>query len=108
MQALNDLITAAMQLADSSDQVSHGARLWTSEGGRRCPLDWDGCSQAVYADLATGEHDYGEPGGPGHADCARYCPHGMELPPPEDNESDPILVGPNAEVSGREPGERSA
>ena len=83
MQVLNELITAAMQLAGTDDRVSHGARLWKSEGGRSCPLDWDGCSQAVYVDLATGEHDYGEPGGPGHADCVRYCPHGMEPPPPD-------------------------
>ena len=84
MQALNELITAAMQLAGADDAVSHGARLWKTEGGRRCPLDWDNCSQAVYVDLKTGEHDYGEPGGPGHADCVRHCPHGMEPQPPEE------------------------
>jgi hypothetical protein len=84
MQALNELITAAMQLAGTDDAVSHGARLWKTEGGRRCPLDWDNCSQAVYVDLKTGEHDYGEPDGPGHADCVRHCPHGMEPPPPEE------------------------
>ncbi len=86
MQTLNDLITAAMQLAGTEGQVSHGARLWQSEGGRRCPLDWDNCSQAVYVDLKTGEYDYGEPGGPGHADCVRHCPHGMEPPPPDEDE----------------------
>lgn len=82
MQTLSELITAAMQLAGTADQVSHGARLWKSEGGRRCPLAWEECSQAVYVDVATGEYDYGEPGGPGHADCMRYCRHGMEPPPP--------------------------
>lgn len=84
MQALNDLITAAMQLA-GSENVAHGGRLWQSEGGRRCPLGWDDCSQAVYVDLASGEYDYGEPGGPGWRDCERYCKNGR-LPCPEDGE----------------------
>ncbi len=69
-----------MQLAGADDAVSHGARLWQMKAARRCPLDWDSCSQAVYVDLKTGEYDYGEPGGPGHADCVRHCPHGMEPP----------------------------
>ena len=72
-QALSELITAAMQLAGADGQVSHAARLWKIEGGRRCPLGWGGCSQPVYVDLKTGDYDYGEPGGPGHA---RGCaPH---------------------------------
>lgn len=79
MADLNDLITAAIELA-GGDAVSHDARLWQSEGGRRCPLGWWDCSQAVYVDLKTGEYDYGEPGGPGHRDCERHCPHGMERP----------------------------
>ena len=78
MQLLNDLITAAMQLAGTENQVSHGARLWQSEGGRACPLGWYGCSQPVYVDIKTGEYDYGEPGGPGHADCVRTCSKGMQ------------------------------
>jgi hypothetical protein len=82
MQLLDDLITAAVQLA-GTDAVSNGARLWQSEGGRACPLGWGGCSQAVYVDMATGDYDYGEPGGPGHADCRRYCKNGME-PCPDD------------------------
>ena len=77
MKALDDLITAAVQLA-GTDAVSNGARLWQCEGGRRCPLDWDHCSQPVYVDLVTGEHDYGQPGGPGHADCVDNCKHGMQ------------------------------
>lgn len=93
MQGLNELITAAMQLA-GDDTVSHGARLWKTEGGRRCPLDWDECSQAVYVDLKTGEYDYGEPGGPGHADCVRRCPHGMEPPPPEEEPERGIRQAP--------------
>ena len=83
MQALNDLVTAAIQLAGTEDQTSHNARLWQMEGGRACPLGWCGCSQPVYVDLKTGEHDYGEPGGPGHADCVRNCHHGMGRPEPE-------------------------
>lgn len=85
MTTLDKLITAAMELAGAEGTVSHGARLWQSEGGRRCPLGWDDCSQAVYADLKTGEYDYGDPGGPGHTDCVRNCAHGMQ-PCPE-NES---------------------
>lgn len=82
MQLLDNLITAAVQLA-GDDAVSHGARMWQSEGGRRCPLGWEGCSQAVYVDLKTGEYDYGQFGGPGHADCQKHCKHGME-PCPDD------------------------
>ena len=44
---LNDLITAAIQLAGTEDQVSHNARLWQMEGGRTCPIGWDGCSQCL-------------------------------------------------------------
>lgn len=82
MQSLNDLVTAAIQLA-GGDAISHGNRLWQSEGCRGCPIGWEDCGQAVYVDLASGEHDYGDPGGPGHADCQRYCPHGHQ-PPEED------------------------
>lgn len=81
MQTLNDLMTAAMQLAGTDDQISHNARLWQMEGGRACQLGWSGCSQPVYVDLKTGEHDYGKPGGPGHADCVRHCSHGMQPVP---------------------------
>ena len=85
-QALSELITAAMQLAGADGQVSHAAHLWKIEGGRRCPLGWGGCSQPVYVDLKTGDYDYGEPGGPGHADCVRNCSHGMNAPTPEEFE----------------------
>lgn len=86
MQVLNELITAAMQLAGVDDAVSHNARLWQCEGGRACPLGWGGCSQPVYVDVKTGEYDYGERGGPGHADCARNCRHGMNMPSPDEFE----------------------
>jgi hypothetical protein len=81
---LDQLITAAMQLAGTENQVSHGARLWQSEGGRTCPIGWEDCSQAVYVDVKTGEYDYGQPGGPGHADCVRTCCHGMNPAPAEE------------------------
>jgi hypothetical protein len=80
MQGLNNLITAAIQLAGTNDMVSHNARLWQMEGGRACPLGWDGCSQPVYVDLKTGDYDYGQRGGPGRADCERNCKHGMTPP----------------------------
>lgn len=89
MQKLNHLINAAMQLAGTDDLISHNARLWQSEGGRACPLGWDDCSQTVYVDLKTGEYDYGDPGGPGHADCMTTCRHGREQ-------------RPNVKVRGRE------
>lgn len=84
MGLLDDLITAAAQLA-GDDVVSHGARMWQSVGGRTCPLGWGGCSQPVYVDLKTGEYDYGQPGGPGHADCRRHCKNGMEPNPEQDD-----------------------
>jgi hypothetical protein len=95
---LNDLITAAMQLAGTEDRVSHNARLWQMEGGRACPLGWGRCSQPVYADLKTGEYDYGEPGGPGHADCMANCQHGMNPPTDDDGDypadaDEPMTVG---------------
>ena len=89
MQMLSDLITAAVELA-GGDEVAHGGRMWQSEGGRACPLGWGGCSQTVYVDLKTGEYDYGQPGGPGHADCMRHCRHGREPAP------NSVLSGKNA------------
>lgn len=80
---LNDLITGALQLA-GGERTAHGGRLWHAEGGRACPLGWGGCSQPVFIDLASGEYDYGDPGGPGHADCRKHCRNGMELRPEDD------------------------
>lgn len=77
---LDQLITAAMELA-GDDRVAYATRLWQMEGARCCPLGWDECSQAVYVDVKTGEYDYGEPGGPGHADCMQHCKHGREPAP---------------------------
>jgi len=86
---LNDLITGAIQLAGDAG-VAHAARLWQSEGGRECPLGWGGCSQPVFVDLKTGEYDYGEPGGPGYADCLRNCRHGMQTCPQDDDIDDQL------------------
>ena len=86
---LNDLITGAVQLA-GGDSLAHDGRLWHMEGGRACPIGWEDCSQPVYVDLKTGAYDYGQPGGPGHADCKQNCAHGMQ-PAPEDD--DPWLSG---------------
>jgi len=85
---LNDLITGAIQLAGDAG-VAHAARLWQSEGGRTCPLGWGGCSQPVFVDLKTGAYDYGELGGPGHADCVRNCKHGMSPRPQDEHINDP-------------------
>jgi len=58
---------------------SHGHD-WQSEGGRSCPNDPDcGGSQTVYRCARCGDHDYGEPGGPGHADCLNFCRHDGDL-----------------------------
>lgn len=74
---LTQLIDAARHLA-GEETTLHGGRLWQFEGGRTCPIGWHDCSQAVFVDLATGEHDYGQPGGVGDADCRAHCRHGME------------------------------
>lgn len=63
---------AGMQLG--SDACSAGRHQWVSDGGRGCPQDLtDGCGQTVYRCSVCGDHDYGEPGGPGAADCASQC-----------------------------------
>jgi hypothetical protein len=56
-----------------------GRHLWVSEGGRACPHDIDdNCGQAVYRCHVCGDQDYGEPGGPGHADCEQHCKNRVE------------------------------
>lgn len=53
-----------------SDACRDGRHQWVAEGGRSCPDELEVCcSQAVYRCLTCGTYDYGEPGGPGHADC---------------------------------------
>ncbi len=51
---------------------------WQSDAARGCRAyenGVEGCqgSQAAYRCTRCGEWDYGEPGGPGHEDCQRYC-----------------------------------
>lgn len=82
MNPLQALIDDATALANPDDTM-HGGRLWRSEGGRPCPIGWDHCSQPVFVDIRTGETDYGERGGPGHASCKQHCPEGMHPPEPE-------------------------
>ena len=89
---LNDLITGAIRLAGGEATANSGG-LWHMEGGRPCPLGWDDCSQPVFVDLASGEYDYGDPGGPGHDDCRAHCKNGMQpRPPDEDEEADAHLI----------------
>ena len=53
-----------------SEACSAGNHRWESNGCRGCPDDLtDTCGQAVYECAVCGAVDYGEPGGPGHADC---------------------------------------
>ncbi len=79
---IQQLVDDAVALAHPDDTM-HGGRLWRSVGGRPCPVGWDHCSQPVFTDLRTGETDYGEPGGPGHADCKKNCRERMLPPEPE-------------------------
>jgi hypothetical protein len=46
---------------------------WKSDGGRSCPKDLDGCSQAVYVCQRCAAQDYGERGGPAHRECFTDC-----------------------------------
>lgn len=46
---------------------------WMSIGGRGCPYDHCGGSQMVYNCQRCGDYDYAESGGPGEADCIKYC-----------------------------------
>lgn len=71
--ALHQLITEARWLG-GEHPCAVGCK-WVSEGGRGCPQGFnDKCGQAVYRCDACGAYDYGEPGGPGAADCAVRCP----------------------------------
>lgn len=49
---------------------------WQTDGARGCLAEGvEGCqgSQMVYRCTRCGDWDYGEPGGPGAADCELYC-----------------------------------
>ena len=69
---LTELIVEATMLAGAGHPC-HTGHVWESEGGRRCPRGSDNCSQTVYRCARCDEYDYGDPGGPGHADCERPC-----------------------------------
>lgn len=59
-----------------SDACRDGKHQWESIGGRACPYNRsDHCSQAVYSCSVPGcgVYDYGQRGGPGHADCENLC-----------------------------------
>lgn len=75
-EALLHLVAEARALANDHPCTTQGHD-WVTDGGRTCPHSDDGestwgCggSQAVYRCVRCGEYDYGEPGGPGHADCS--------------------------------------
>ncbi len=74
---LRSLIAEAVALGGGN--LCAAGHDWDSEGGRTCPRAGTehAClhaSQAVYRCRRCGTYDYGEPGGPGHADCAsRPC-----------------------------------
>jgi hypothetical protein len=65
---LTDLIREAAHIAAPDDCGAHG-HAWESDGGRSCPRGADGCSQTVYRCTRCGEYDYGDKGGPAHAEC---------------------------------------
>lgn len=93
--ALDELITDALAIAGNDDQRVHNGRLWVFAGGRSCPIGWDDCSQAVFRCAKTDEWDYGEPGGPGAADCQANCGHGMQPP-----EEPPLTTATEAPTHG--------
>jgi hypothetical protein len=65
---LRGLIADARSLANDHPCASTG-HLWESDAGRACQRGGWGASQAVYRCARCAVFDYGEPGGPGHADC---------------------------------------
>lgn len=71
MLDLLSLVKEAHQLA--RPLCESGEHQWVSIGARGCAHPEDigcgHCSQAVYECQACGATDYGERGGPGHADC---------------------------------------
>ena len=71
--SLFDLVTEAQAIAHS-----HPCRVldhqWVAVGGRACPHKRHGNrSQTVFRCERCKTYDYGEVGGPGHAECVRYC-----------------------------------
>lgn len=84
-RSLTELVVEAQAIAGAHPCNVLG-HMWQTVGGRACPYSQDEhgtCpdgeterSQPVYRCARCGEHDYGEPGGPGHADCLHYCSFG--------------------------------
>lgn len=77
IEGLLGAIADARALANDHPCASTG-HLWESEGGRTCPREGTDrecshTSQAVYRCARCEVYDYGEPGGPGHADCEGGC-----------------------------------
>ncbi|CAN7474154.1 hypothetical protein LJR175_003184 [Variovorax sp. LjRoot175] len=87
---LDALISDARAIAGNDDGRMHKGWLWKFAGGRACPIGWEDCSQAVFRCARSDDWDYGEPGGPGEADCRENCRHGME--PPEEEPEQPSEV----------------
>lgn len=88
--SLQALIAEALALG-GNNPCSLGHK-WVTIGGRPCPHDCprgaqegNGCSQPVYQCAVCEMPDFGEVGGPGHADCMRYC----DLPSPEEMRGSP-------------------
>lgn len=84
MTGLQHLIAEATALAGGNTCAS--GHDWESAGGRQCPHDHGdiaSCSQTVYECRRCGEVDYGQRGGPGHADCGdgpeRLCERGCAV-----------------------------
>ncbi len=51
---------------------------WVGEGGRRCPMGAEQCSQTVYVCRSCGQYDYGDrDDSPGKADCVAVCGQSM-------------------------------
>jgi hypothetical protein len=69
---LTHLIAEAVALG--GDNLCAAGHDWQFEGGRYCERCDGGASQPVFRCARCGEWDYGEPGGPGHAHCARSVP----------------------------------
>ena len=69
---LRHLIAEAVALGGGN--LCASGHKWQEEGGRECPNGEQDCSQTVYRCARCGQYDYGEPGGPGHADCHGVWP----------------------------------
>jgi hypothetical protein len=64
-------IGIVIQFRQACDHLGHE---WISCGGRACPKGLDSeCSQTVYSCKRCGVMDYGDPGGPGAAECEALC-----------------------------------